>query len=315
MIIETKNLAKRYRKVKAAKLFHKEYRIFDAVKNVSLEIHQGDHVGLVGLNGSGKSTLIKMILGILQPDGGSIKTFDRDPLNNRQKNAAKIGVVFGQRSQLRWDLPAIDTFKLNREIYQVPEDIFTKRVTKLARMLQATEFLTQPVRTLSLGQRMKAEFIAALIHDPELLILDEPTIGLDVLTKNSITQFLQQLTDKTIIFTSHDLDEVAKVCSRILILNKGQLVLDQSSLQLAELDVPTTVTFTSADKLSADLIKQWPNMMQLKNGSYQIAGIKQENLKEVLSTITARIPVANIEVKSNKLAYLLAHLKQQEVQQ
>ncbi|MEB3363422.1 ATP-binding cassette domain-containing protein [Lactobacillus sp. R2/2] len=269
----------------------------------------------MGLNGSGKSTLIKMILGILQPDGGSIKTFDRDPLNNRQKNATKIGVVFGQRSQLRWDLPAIDTFKLNREIYQVPEDIFTKRVTKLARMLQATEFLTQPVRTLSLGQRMKAEFIAALIHDPELLILDEPTIGLDVLTKNSITQFLQQLTDKTIIFTSHDLDEVAKVCSRILILNKGQLVLDQSSQELAELNVPTTVTFTSADKLSADLIKQWPNMMQLKNGSYQIAGIKQENLKEVLSTITARIPVANIEVKSNKLAYLLAHLKQQEVQQ
>ena len=274
MIIETKNLAKRYRKVKAAKLFHKEYRIFDAVKNVSLEIHQGDHVGLVGLNGSGKSTLIKMILGILQPDGGSIKTFGRDPLNNRQKNAAKIGVVFGQRSQLRWDLPAIDTLKLNREIYQVPEDIFTKRVTKLAQMLQASEFLEQPVRTLSLGQRMKAEFIAALIHDPELLILDEPTIGLDVLTKNSITQFLQQLTDKTIIFTSHDLDEVAKVCSRILILNQGQLVLDQSSLQLAELDVPTTVTFTSADKLSADLIKQWPNMMQLKNGSYQIAGIK-----------------------------------------
>ena len=315
MIIETKNLAKRYRKVKAAKLFHKEYRIFDAVKNVSLEIHQGDHVGLVGLNGSGKSTLIKMILGILQPDGGSIKTFDKDPLNNRQKNAAKIGVVFGQRSQLRWDLPAIDTFKLNREVYKVPKDIFTKRVTKLTQMLQATEFLTQPVRTLSLGQRMKAEFIAALIHDPELLILDEPTIGLDVLTKNSITQFLQQLTDKTIIFTSHDLDEVAKVCSRILILNKGQLVLDQSSQELAELNVPTTVTFTSADKLSADLIKQWPNMMQLKSGSYQIAGIKQENLKEVLSTITARIPVANIEVKSNKLEYLLAHLTRQEVQQ
>lgn len=314
MIIKTKNLAKRYRKVKAAKLFHKEYRTFYALKNVSLEIHQGDHVGLVGLNGSGKSTLIKMILGILQPDGGIIKTFDKDPLNNREKNAAKIGVVFGQRSQLRWDLPAMDTFKLNREIYQVPERVFIKRVTKLAQMLQATEFLEQPVRTLSLGQRMKAEFIAALIHDPELLILDEPTIGLDVLTKNNITQFLQQLTDKTIIFTSHDLDEVAKVCSRILILNKGKLVLDQSIQELAELDVPASITFTSADKLSADLIKQWPNMVQLENGSYQIAKIKQANLKEVLSTITARIPVANIEVKSNKLEYLLAHLTRQEVQ-
>lgn len=314
MIIETKNLAKRYRKVKAAKLFHKEYRTFYALKNVSLQIHEGDHVGLVGLNGSGKSTLIKMILGILQPDGGSIATFGRDPLNNRQKNVAKIGVVFGQRSQLRWDLPAIDTFKLNREIYQVPEDVFTKRVTKLVQMLQATEFLEQPVRTLSLGQRMKAEFIAALIHDPELIILDEPTIGLDVLTKNNITQFLQQLTDKTIIFTSHDLDEVAEACSRILILNKGQLVLDQSNQELAELNVPATVTFTSADKLSATLIKQWPNIVQLENGSYQIAKIKQANLKEVLGTITARIPVTNIEVKSNKLAYLLAHLTRQGVQ-
>ncbi|WP_279081499.1 ABC transporter ATP-binding protein [Lactobacillus apis] len=313
MIIETKNLVKRYKKVKATKLFHKEYRDFVALQNINFQLKQGEHLGLVGLNGSGKSTLIKLILGILQPSSGSVRTFDMDPLTNRQKNAQKIGVVFGQRSQLRWDLPAMDTFKLNREIYQVPEEIFDKRVKNLAEMLDATDFLLQPVRTLSLGQRMKAEFIAALIHDPDLIILDEPTIGLDVLSKNSITQFLQKLTNKTIIFTSHDLDEVEKVCSRTLILSHGQLVLDKSSKELAKLDVPSTVTFTSKNSLSEAITVKWPTVNRLENGAYQLTGIMQEELKSTLSMITASVEVDSIEVKNNKLEYLLAHLTKQEV--
>ncbi|WP_287858763.1 ABC transporter ATP-binding protein [Lactobacillus sp.] len=313
MIIETKSLVKRYKKVKATKLFHKEYRDFVALQNINFQLKQGEHLGLVGLNGSGKSTLIKLILGILQPSSGSVRTFDMDPLTNRQKNAQKIGVVFGQRSQLRWDLPAMDTFKLNREIYQVPEEIFAKRVKNLAEMLDATDFLLQPVRTLSLGQRMKAEFIAALIHDPDLIILDEPTIGLDVLSKNSITQFLQKLTNKTIIFTSHDLDEVEKVCSRTLILSHGQLVLDKSSKELAKLDVPSTVTFTSKNSLSEAITAKWPTVNRLENGAYQLTGIMQEELKSTLSMITASVEVDSIEVKNNKLEYLLAHLTKQEV--
>lgn len=313
MIIETKSLVKRYKKVKATKLFHKEYRDFVALQNINFQLKQGEHLGLVGLNGSGKSTLIKLILGILQPSSGSVRTFDMDPLTNRQKNAQKIGVVFGQRSQLRWDLPAMDTFKLNREIYQVPEEIFDKRVKNLAEMLDATDFLLQPVRTLSLGQRMKAEFIAALIHDPDLIILDEPTIGLDVLSKNSITQFLQKLTNKTIIFTSHDLDEVEKVCSRTLILSHGQLVLDKSSKELAKLDVPSTVTFTSKKSLSEAITAKWPTINRLENGLYQLTGIMQEELKSTLSMITASVEVNSIEVKNNKLEYLLAHLTKQEV--
>ena len=313
MIIETKNLVKRYKKVKATKLFHKEYRDFVALQNINFQLKQGEHLGLVGLNGSGKSTLIKLILGILQPSSGSVRTFDMDPLTNRQKNAQKIGVVFGQRSQLRWDLPAMDTFKLNREIYQVPEDIFAERVKNLAEMLDATDFLLQPVRTLSLGQRMKAEFIAALIHDPDLIILDEPTIGLDVLSKNSITQFLQKLTNKTIIFTSHDLDEVEKVCSRTLILSHGQLVLDKSSKELAKLDVPSTVTFTSKNSLSEAITAKWPTVNRIENGAYQLTGIMQEELKSTLSMITASVEVDSIEVKNNKLEYLLGHLTKQEV--
>ncbi|BDR59785.1 ABC transporter ATP-binding protein [Lactobacillus xylocopicola] len=306
MLIEIENLSKQYQKVISARLFHKQYQEFDAVKGVSLNINPGERVGLVGLNGSGKSTLIKLILGILQPSQGQVKTFGSDPIANRQKNARKIGVVFGQRSQLRWDLPAMDTFKLNRELYQVSEKDFTQRVAQLSRLLDAGDFLLQPVRNLSLGQRMKAEFIAALIHDPELIILDEPTIGLDVLSKNSIVNFLQTLTDKTILFTSHDLDEVEKVCSRIVILNQGRLVLNKDSQELADLAVPATITFASKTSSYDDLTARWP-LERLDNGDYQLANVSQKDIKRILSELTAAIPIDHIEVKSGKLEYLLAH--------
>lgn len=308
MIIETNNLSKQYKKMTSAKLFHKTYQQFYAVKNVSLKINYGDRVGLVGLNGSGKSTLIKMLLGILEPDAGNIKTFGVNPLENRQKNAQKIGVVFGQRSQLRWDLPAMDTFKLNQEIYQVTNDDFQKRLTELSEMLEADAFLMQPVRTLSLGQRMKAEFIAALIHNPDLLILDEPTIGLDVLSKNSIVRFLKTLTDKTIIFTSHDLSEVEEVCSKIMIMSKGELVLKKNSSEITNLAVPATITFTSKTSNLKDVQKHWPAADQLSNGQYRIKHIKPKKLKSVLSKITTNISIDSIEVKSGKLEYLLNHV-------
>ncbi len=307
MIIKTENLTKQYQKVTSVDFFHRTKQTIAAVKNVSLQINQGDHVGLVGLNGSGKSTLIKMILGILQPNGGKITTFSVNPVDNRQINARKIGVVFGQRSQLRWDLPVMDTLLLNRELYQVDNKDFHSRLNQLTKTLGAEDFLSQPVRTLSLGQRMKAEFIAALIHDPELIILDEPTIGLDVLTKNSLIAFLKRLTNKTIIFTSHDLIEVEQTCSRIMIMNAGNLVLNLDSAKIANLAVPATITFTSSSNY-ADLRQTWPQLMQLTNGDFQLADIEQKNIKEILSQLTASVPIENIEVKNNKLEYLLSHI-------
>lgn len=307
MIIKTENLTKQYQKVTSVDFFHRTKQTIAAVKNVSLQINQGDHVGLVGLNGSGKSTLIKMILGILQPNGGKITTFGVNPVDNRQINARKIGVVFGQRSQLRWDLPVMDTLLLNRELYQVDNKDFHSRLNQLTKTLGAEDFLSQPVRTLSLGQRMKAEFIAALIHDPELIILDEPTIGLDVLTKNSLIAFLKRLTNKTIIFTSHDLIEVEQTCSRIMIMNAGNLVLNLDSAKIANLAVPATITFTSSSNY-ADLRQTWPQLMQLTNGDFQLADIEQKNIKEILSQLTASVPIENIEVKNNKLEYLLSHI-------
>lgn len=308
MIIKTENLTKQYQKVTSVDFFHRTKQTIAAVKNVSLQINQGDHVGLVGLNGSGKSTLIKMILGILQPNGGKITTFGVNPVDNRQINARKIGVVFGQRSQLRWDLPVMDTLLLNRELYQVDNKDFHSRLNQLTKTLGAEDFLSQPVRTLSLGQRMKAEFIAALIHDPELIILDEPTIGLDVLTKNSLIAFLKRLTNKTIIFTSHDLIEVEQTCSRIMIMNEGNLVLNLDSAKIANLAVPATITFTSSSSNYADLRQTWPQLMQLTNGDFQLADIEQKNIKEILSQLTASVPIENIEVKNNKLEYLLSRI-------
>lgn len=308
MIIKTENLTKQYQKVTSVDFFHRTKQTIAAVKNVSLQINQGDHVGLVGLNGSGKSTLIKMILGILQPNGGKITTFGVNPVDNRQLNARKIGVVFGQRSQLRWDLPVMDTLLLNRELYQVDNKDFHSRLNQLTKTLGAEDFLSQPVRTLSLGQRMKAEFIAALIHDPELIILDEPTIGLDVLTKNSLIAFLKRLTNKTIIFTSHDLIEVEQTCSRIMIMNEGNLVLNLDSAKIANLAVPATITFTSSSSNYADLRQTWPQLMQLTNGDFQLADIEQKNIKEILSQLTASVPIENIEVKNNKLEYLLSRI-------
>lgn len=308
MIIKTENLTKQYQKVTSVDFFHRTKQTITAVKNVSLQINQGDHVGLVGLNGSGKSTLIKMILGILQPNGGKITTFGVNPVDNRQINARKIGVVFGQRSQLRWDLPVMDTLLLNRELYQVDNKDFHSRLNQLTKTLGAEDFLSQPVRTLSLGQRMKAEFIAALIHDPELIILDEPTIGLDVLTKNSLIAFLKRLTNKTIIFTSHDLIEVEQTCSRIMIMNAGNLVLNLDSAKIANLAVPASITFTSSSSNYADLRQTWPQLMQLTNGDFQLADIEQKNIKEILSQLTASVPIENIEVKNNKLEYLLSRI-------
>lgn len=308
MIIKTENLTKQYQKVTSVDFFHRTKQTIAAVKNVSLQINQGDHVGLVGLNGSGKSTLIKMILGILQPNGGKITTFGVNPVDNRQLNARKIGVVFGQRSQLRWDLPVMDTLLLNRELYQVDNRDFHSRLKQLTKTLGAEDFLSQPVRTLSLGQRMKAEFIAALIHDPELIILDEPTIGLDILTKNSLIAFLKRLTNKTIIFTSHDLIEVEQTCSRIMIMNAGNLVLNLDSAKIANLAVPATITFTSSSSNYADLRQTWPQLIQLTNGDFQLADIEQKNIKEILSQLTASVPIENIEVKNNKLEYLLSHI-------
>jgi ABC-2 type transport system ATP-binding protein len=206
-----------------------EVRTVAAVDRLSLRIERGEMVGFVGPNGAGKSTTIKMLTGILSPTGGQARVAGLDPQRERRTLTARIGVVFGQRSQLWWDLPLIDSLRLLRHLYRVPEARHAANLERLRSMLELDEFLDTPVRQLSLGQRMRGDLAAALLHDPEILYLDEPTIGLDVVAKARIREFLLAINAErsvTVLLTTHDMDDVETLCPRMLIIDHGRNLYD-----------------------------------------------------------------------------------------
>ena len=210
-------------------LFSRDYTEVHAVTDVSFAIAPGEAVGYLGPNGAGKSTMIKMLTGILVPSAGTISVLDRQPHSHRMLNAAEIGVVFGQRSQLWWDLPVRDSFALHRHIYDIAEPRFADNLAFLADMLAMTAYLDRPVRQLSLGQRMRAEIAMALLHDPKILFLDEPTIGLDVVAKDAVRKFLARINRErgtTIILTTHDLQDIEEICPRLIMVDDGRLLFD-----------------------------------------------------------------------------------------
>ena len=237
MIIETVQLDKVFKQaVKkpglAGALKHlvaQEYVYKEAVKDVSLQINEGEAVAYVGPNGAGKSTTIKMMTGILHPTSGQVKVCGIEPYKNRIENAKNIGVVFGQRTQLWWDIPICETYTLLRDIYEIPQKQYQDQLDMLVTLLGMEEFLYLPARKLSLGQRMRADLAASLIHKPRILYLDEPTIGLDIVIKKKIRQFLKELNQTsrtTVLLTTHDLEDIEDICERIVIIDKGRLVYD-----------------------------------------------------------------------------------------
>lgn len=238
-IISVKNLSKTFKKpirdeglkgmIKA--LFSRQYEEVKAVDNISFEIEEGEIIGYIGANGAGKSTTIKMMCGILYPTSGSVLVNGMGFENDRQKINKEMGVVFGQKTQLWWDIPLIETFKILKSIYEVPDDEYNERFEYLCELLDMKPFLTQTVRSLSLGQRMRADFAAALIHSPKIVYLDEPTIGLDVLVKDKIRGAIKELNKKyniTVILTTHDMKDIEELCNRIIIIDKGKILYDGS---------------------------------------------------------------------------------------
>jgi len=207
----------------------RDYEEVHAVENLNLEIEEGEMIGYIGANGAGKSTTVKMLTGILEPSSGDITVDGRNPSKERKKNAMNIGVVFGQKTQLWWDLPVKESFKLLKEIYEVNDEDYQERIDEFDKVLQLSDFWDQPVRKLSLGQKMRCELAAAFLHHPKIVYLDEPTIGLDVAVKERIRDFIRKMNrekDITVMLTTHDIGDIEDLCDRIVVLDEGKKIYD-----------------------------------------------------------------------------------------
>lgn len=218
-------------------LFSNEKVVKTAVDDISFTIEKGEIVGYIGSNGAGKSTTIKMMTGILNPTKGTCRVAGIDPCRRRRENAQNIGVVFGQRTQLWWDLPLSESFTILKEIYNVSDERYKEQMEFLNRVLALQEFFDRPVRTLSLGQRMRADLGAALLHNPKVLYLDEPTIGLDLVVKDNIREAIKEINEKyqtTVILTTHDIGDIEELCSRIIIIDEGKKIYDGTLADLKD---------------------------------------------------------------------------------
>jgi ABC-2 type transport system ATP-binding protein len=236
-LIEVDGLEKVFQvRVKAGRL-RREKKEVRAVDGITFRVPRGEMVGYIGPNGAGKSTTIKMLTGILTPSGGRLRVAGIDPARDRTRLARRIGVVFGQRTTLWWDLPLRDSYGLVRRMYQVPKERFEANLERCVELLDLGPLLDIPVRQLSLGQRMRGDIAAALLHDPEVLYLDEPTIGLDVISKAKVRQFLRDLNAEsgtTVLLTTHDLTDIEQLCSRVMVIDHGRLMYDGALAGLHE---------------------------------------------------------------------------------
>lgn len=282
-IISVKNLSKTFKKpirdeglvgmIKS--VFSRKYDEVVAVDNISFDIDEGEIVGYIGANGAGKSTTIKMMCGILYPTSGDVTVNGLKFDKNRQSINKNMGVVFGQKTQLWWDIPLIETFKILKSIYEVSDEEYNERFEYLCELLDLKPFLTQTVRSLSLGQRMRADFAAALIHSPKIVYLDEPTIGLDVLVKDKIRGAIKELNKKyniTVILTTHDMKDIEELCNRIIIIDKGKILYDGSLANIKyRFGNTKTIYIQSNLKLDIDEINNKYKNVEVTNQDEKIA--------------------------------------------
>lgn len=237
MQISVSSLSKQYRvinkedglKGSIKSLFCREYKTVEAVKEINFDIKEGERVGFIGSNGAGKTTTIKMLTGLIHPTSGDIKVLGYSPWERKNEFKREISLVMGNKFQLWWDLPAIESLNLNRKIYDIPQGQYNETVEELSSLLQVEHLLKTPVKQLSLGERMKMEIIAGLIHKPKVMFLDEPTIGLDLESQKTVRKFLQEYNEKqgtTILMTSHYIEDIEAVCDRLIMISKGRIIFD-----------------------------------------------------------------------------------------
>jgi ABC-2 type transport system ATP-binding protein len=317
-IIDVKQLNKTYKTYKRGSgfgqtlksFFHREEVIIKAVNEISFEIEQGQICGMLGPNGAGKSTTIKMLCGALYPSSGDIKVLGYAPAQERKRYVRHVGAVFGQKSQLIWDIPPIDSFQMNQAIYGISDYDFKQRLEELAVLLDITEVIEKPTRVLSLGERMKCEFVMAMLHHPQILFLDEPTIGLDVIAKAKIRQFVKEMNRKhnmTCILTTHDLEDIEELAHRVIVINHGSKVFDDSLSQFK---------LFLGDKKQVNLTFTEPTDAAIFNNNYTRVIAQNSDLEITLEVDIASISISDfIETISKSHRFSDISIKELPIQQ
>ena len=333
IMIRVENLSKEFKSNKKypgfkgaiKSFFSTEYITKKAVDDISFEINDGEIVGYIGANGAGKSTTIKMMTGILTPTSGRVYVNNLVPYENIEENAKNIGVVFGQKTQLWWDLPISETFSLLKDIYDVSDADFEERMRFLKEVLGLEEFFLSPVRTLSLGQRMRADLAAALIHNPQVIYLDEPTIGLDVVVKENVRKAIKEINLKygtTIILTTHDLDDIEELCNRIIIIDKGKKIYDgeikgvkeeYGYLATVEIQVKEEISLESLN-IFDDIYKDKDFKIDFKENKLFITfNINKISSSEIISRVMKKITVVDFAVKETSIEDIVKKMYKNEV--
>ncbi|WP_439812185.1 ABC transporter ATP-binding protein [Streptomyces sp. P9-2] len=293
-------------------LLRRERHQVRAVDSISFTVARGEMVGYIGPNGAGKSTTIKMLTGILTPSGGRLRVAGIDPSRERTRLAHRIGVVFGQRTTLWWDLPLIDSYKLMHRMYRIPDARYRENLARLVELLDLGDLLEVPVRQLSLGQRMRGDIVAALLHDPEVLYLDEPTIGLDVVSKTRVREFLRQVNaerDTTVLLTTHDLQDIEQVCSRVMVIDQGRLVYDGALAGLHEVGESERTLVVDLERDCPPVEVPAPARVVRVDGPRQwVAFPASEPAAALVTRIAGRYPLVDLSVREPDIEAVIAKM-------
>lgn len=323
-MIKVENLVKTYQVIEKENglfgyfknLIKPKYKKFDAVKGIDFSIEEGELVGYIGENGAGKSTTIKMLTGLLTPTSGKVVVNNIEPYKKRIENNKNIGAVFGQKTQLWWDLPVIESFRLIKKMYKIPEGEYRKNLKKFTEILELDELLEKQVKNLSLGQKMRCEIAAAFLHNPKIVYLDEPTIGLDVFVKENIRKFIKEINKEknvTVILTTHDLKDIEDVCDRIILLDKGQIIYDGSKQKFKDTYGKYVIAeFTVKDKNlnindnikidEIEILEETENQLKLKFKHEETTIVK------VMEQISKYCKIEDIHMKEAELEDILKEI-------
>jgi len=308
----TYKVAKRQQGLRAAlkSLVKRDFTYIEALKNVSFSVLEGEIIGYIGPNGAGKSTTIKILSGILVPTSGDCSVYGKRPWDNRIEHVKNIGVVFGQRSQLMWDIPVIDSFELLRDIYRVNENDYKKNLDELVEIFGLSEFVNTPVRQLSLGQRMRCEIAASLLHNPRILFLDEPTIGLDAVSKVAVRNFVKRINKEngvSVILTTHDMGDIDALTDRVMLIGKGQILYDGSFEQMK--NKYSAINILTIDYDSDKQIPQFENVeiLSCENDRAVLSiDTAKISVSQVISYLSQNVTVHNIDVQSRPIEEIIA---------